>query len=189
MDQDELQDIIDDIEEDKVEESNLIKSLKRVYILLIVLIIFSLLIINTNTGNYLMNIYASKIASSVLDADYNFELKSGGKVIFVQEVYEQLISIYDDNQEHEFKVCLTGFKTEDNYYVQGLYQPRIINQEVYSVTTIRCNNETIVSLHSHPPMRCIFSDQDQRSFGYFKQTNPNGIYALMCEKDRMSFLE
>jgi proteasome lid subunit RPN8/RPN11 len=189
MNEDELQDIVDDIEEDREEESNLIRSLKRVYIVIIILIILALLIINTNTGNFLVNLYASKVASSVLDADYNYELKSGGKVIFRQDVYENLLVIHDDNQQHEFKVCLTGFKTESNYYVTGLYEPRIINQEVFSVTAIRCNNETVVSLHSHPPMSCIFSNQDQTSFKQFKQTNPNGIYAVMCSENRMSFLE
>jgi proteasome lid subunit RPN8/RPN11 len=219
-----LDDLKSSIEEARVEESKLVKGLKRVYILVIVLIIVTLLLMSTNAGYYILDFYSSNIASSKLTNDYAFEFNNG-VVHFEPDVYEDLLKIYYQNQEHEIKVCLIGYiatrqnndtalqnnkifmknesnvneldclnnekncyKEELDYYVIGLYIPKITKQEVYSVRAEICNQETIVSLHSHPPLRCIFSDQDQQSFEYFKSINPDAIYGLMCDKDRMSFM-
>ncbi|MBN2368740.1 hypothetical protein JXC34_06985 [Candidatus Woesearchaeota archaeon] len=169
------------------EESRLKRFFKRAYIILLALFLVMLLLVNTNTGYHLLSVISGKIASSTLNENYEFELRGGIKVIFQKEIFEELRTLYQNNQKNEFKVCLTGNKQNSDYVVEGAYVPEIYKQDVYSVTSQICNNETIISLHSHPPMRCIFSEQDLKSYESFRRINPDGIIALMCGEERMNF--
>ncbi len=174
-------------EHEHEEESPIKRFLKRTYIIIIALFLIVLLIVNTNAGYHLISLFNGKIISSTLQEDYSFDLKFGGKVFFKENIYEILREIYIKNQKAEFKACLTGYKEDNNYIVTGLYTPKIYAQDVFSVTSQICNNETIISLHSHPPFRCIFSEQDITSYNRFKQINEDAIIALMCDVDRLSF--
>ncbi len=178
---------IKDIQEEIKEDSKILRIIKKAYIIIIALILVLLLIVNTNTGYHLISFFSGKIVSSNLNEDYTFDLKFGGKVIFNETIWNDLGYIYDTNRKHEFKVCLTGHKQENSYYVTGLYMPKIYSQDVYSVHSQVCNNETIISLHSHPPLRCIFSEQDIVSYNQFNRINPDPIIGLMCGETRLSF--
>jgi hypothetical protein len=175
---------IEDIEEK--EDSPLKKFLKRGFIVFILVFMASLFIINSAPGYHVISVLSGRVVSSTLEQDYTFALRDGS-VVFEREVYEELRQMYWDNQRHEFKVCLTGEKADNDYLVQGMYIPVIISQDVYSVTAQLCNKETIISLHSHPPMRCIFSEQDIRYFNVFRDVNPEGIIGLMCGEERLTF--
>ena len=172
---------------DEPEESPVKRFLKRTYIVIIALFLILLLIVNTNTGYHLISLFSGKIVSSTLQEDYSFDLRYGGKVFFEKNIYDVLRDIYIRNQKTEFKVCLTGDKEDNNYLITGLYTPKIYAQDVFSVTSQICNNSTIISLHSHPPLRCIFSEQDITSYNRFKQINSDGMIGLMCGEERLSF--
>ena len=176
-----------DIQEEVKEDNKLVKLLKRTYIVIIALILVLLLLMNTNTGYHLISFFSGKIVSSNLNQDFTFDLKFGGKVVFNETVWINLGYIYDTNRKYEFKVCLTGHKQDNSYYVTGLYMPKIYGQTVYSVQSQVCNNETVISLHSHPPLRCIFSEQDINSYNQFNRINPDAMIGLMCGETRLSF--
>lgn len=174
-----------DIEEQ--EESRLKIFLKKTYIIILAIILLLLFVINSAPGYHVISVLSGKIVSSTLNEDYTFDLKYGGKVLFEKGVFERLRQIYLANQKHEFKVCLQGYKENKNYFANDIYIPRIYKQDVFSVSSQLCDKDTIISLHSHPPLRCIFSQQDIRSFESFRRINPDGIIGLMCNKERLSF--
>jgi len=178
---------LENLEEDIKEDSKFVKILKRTYIIIIALFLAMLLMVNSNTGYHIVSLFSGKIVSSSLNDDYSFDLKFGGKVFFYEQVYEQIKTTYELNKKQEFKLCLTGYREEKDYFVTGAYMPFIFEQDVYSVTSMMCNNETIISMHSHPPLRCIFSEQDIISYNRFKEINPEAIIGLMCGEERMSF--
>lgn len=169
------------------DESKLSRIVKRSYIIIISVIIIFLLLINTAPGYHVIYLLSGKLVSSTLNEDHTFELKNGGKVVFNKQTYETLRAIYYQNQRTEFKACLTGYKESNSYIVEDIYIPKIYDQTVFSVTSAICNSSTIISLHSHPPMRCLFSEQDIRSYNKFRQVNPDGIIGLMCNHDRITF--
>src|SRR3989344_1027426 len=169
------------------QDKKLLKRLKKIYIVVIALLLAALLIMNTNAGYHIISLLSGRIVTSNLGEDYTFALKKGGLVIFEKETYEILRQMYLDNQEHEIKACLTGYRNENNYVVEGLYAPLIYRQDVYSVTSQLCNSSTIVSLHSHPPLSCIFSEQDIESYVAFKGVNPEGIIGVMCGEETITF--
>ena len=65
--------------------------------------------------------------------------------------------------------------------------PKAFGQSVSHVSAELCNSNTIVALHSHPYKRCIFSEQDIKSYEAARQINPDAIIGLMCEADRFGF--
>jgi proteasome lid subunit RPN8/RPN11 len=183
-----LKKIAEEIEEDVKEESRLMKLFKKTYIIVITLIIVTLLLANTNLGYHMVTLLSGKIISSTMNPDFTFDLKYGGEVKISEPMMLRLQQLFRENQKTEFKACLLGKKEGDDYVVDDIYVPLIYKQEVYSVTSEMCSEGTIISLHSHPPMRCIFSEQDITSFNQFRQErNKDGIIALMCGEDRMSF--
>ena len=150
---DDMKEYQEEREELKKEESRLFKFLKRTYIIIILFIILTLLLVNTQIGYHLISLASGSLVSSTLNEDYSFDLKQEGKIYFDILTWKALEDYYMDNQKYEFKLCLTGYKEKNttNYFISGIYQPYIYKQDVYSVTSEMCNSSTIVSLHSHPP--------------------------------------
>ncbi len=169
------------------EESRLKKFLKRSYILIVCFFLAFLFLVNTDAGYHVISVLNGKIVSTSLADDYTLNLNSGIKVIFSKVAFERLSQVYYANQKHEFKACLTGEKKNSSYYIYGLYIPEIYAQDVFSVTAQLCNSSTIISLHSHPPLRCIFSEQDMKSYQLLRINNPEGMLGLMCGEKRFSF--
>jgi len=177
------------IDEEKNEEEKQSKVklfLKKTYILLIALFLIFLLTINSGPGYHIISLLSGKVVSSTLNEDYTFTLKNG-KNVFFGKTFEILRETYRNNKDNEFKVCLTGEVKDGNYYVENIYVPKIIEQTPLSVTSSFCNEQTIISLHSHPPFRCIFSEQDIKSYNIFKQRNSQAIIGLLCEEERITF--
>jgi len=137
-------------------------------------------------GNSLFTYIQGRAASATIE-DYTVELKGEGKVVFEPEVYNRLLSIYEAEQEHEFKVCLHGRKEGVDYFVDALSVPLLFSQSVFSVSAAQCSNSTVISLHSHPFRSCVPSAQDLRSQAAFKRINPESIGGLICEKNRFTF--
>lgn len=107
---------------------------------------------------------------------------SNKTISFENNTYNKLLEIYDKNPDKEFKVCLTG-KYDINYFVYDLYIPETYEQQPSEVISETC--DSIISLHSHPRLFCIPSQQD---FKTFKQEKSD-LMLVMCEKDRFTIYE
>ena len=170
------------IKEDIIDES---PKKKRKFFMGMVLIL--LIALNSYSGYQIINYLNTLMVSNTINTNLSIDLKFGGKIVFEKNTFSQLHDYYLENQHLEFKTCLTGRKDGKDYYVTGLYFPKMIQQTVHSVRAEICNRETIISLHTHPYLSCIFSEQDMESFSYFRVLNPDSIYALMCDKNRFTF--
>lgn len=174
-------------QEEIPEDSPLKKALKKIYISVIALFLVSLLVMNTGAGNHIISYLSGKVVTSRLQEGNMFELKNNGSVVFDEIAFLTLQELYKNIQKTEFKVCLTGYKKEKDYFVEGLYIPKTYDKQVYSVTAALCDNSTIISLHTHPYLHCIFSDQDIENLAAYRQSNPDVILGLMCDRDKITF--
>lgn len=167
--------VLDDLRDAKLEEVPERRGMKKLLWVLTAVFILSIVIIYFLPGDVL-HILEGRIESSKLEgftAEYD-----GGKVIFSEEVYNELKSLYLENQETEIKVCLTGEKVGEDYYITELYIPKTFSATVYSVVSEGCG-DALISMHTHPFKHCLFSEQDIES--------SEGMIGLMCEIDRFSF--
>jgi len=178
--------MVDD-NQDYEEESKIKKILKKTYVIVISLFLISLIFFSTSVGEHFLYYVAGRVVSSDMNSDYSFNLKNDVDILFDKTTFEALRKIYTDNYDQEVKVCLTGKKENKTYVVKGLYVPEIYEQGSFHVISAGCDKNTIISLHSHPPLRCIFSSQDHLSYAQFKQINPDGLLGLMCKEERFTF--
>jgi xanthine/uracil/vitamin C permease (AzgA family) len=178
------------IEIKKVDEEEELRNLKRKKIFIAILGIFLVVLLITYLvpGSYVLSILEGQVTSYKLNSDLTIDLKNGGKIIFDNSTYEQLKQMYFAEQRSEFKACLEGYKENSNYLVTGLYVPETLSQSFSHVTADLCNNSTIISLHTHPYMHCIFSYQDIRGLDAVRKVNPDAIIGLMCETNRFNFV-
>jgi len=132
-------------------------------------------------GPHTIDIIESMLTSSKMD---HFVLEGDDfSVMFESEAYEELKDIYFDIQDREFKACLGGEISGNNYLITEILLPD--QRGSYAqVTYTQCPAETIVSLHSHPYRRCRASGQDFESFEEFRITSPDAVMMVMCEVDR-----
>jgi len=152
---------------------------------LIAIFMLSIIIIYFLPGD-VIPILKGKAESSSLSDDFTISFY-GGSVIFDENVYQELKDLYLSNEGPEIKVCLKGEKQGTEYYVTSLEVPKIFSQSVFHVSSEGCSSDILIHLHTHPYKHCLFSDQDIKSYGQFKKTNPDAIIGLMCEVDRFNF--
>ena len=179
--------IIDDLEFELEDEEIIKNKTKKKRILTISVLLIALVVINSYSGYHIINYFNTLMVSTTIDNNFEMNLKYGGKINFDIKTFTKLQNYYLKNQELEFKACLTGKKDNNDYYVTGMYFPKMIQQTVHSVRAEMCNKETIISLHTHPYLSCIFSEQDMKTYSKFIITNPDSIYGLMCAKNRFTF--
>lgn len=108
-------------------------------------------------------------------------------VTFDTSVYRNILAIYDSSKGNEIKVCLLGNVDNDVYRVTAFYVPSIYVQTGINVVSEICDENTIISLHSHPIDNCFFSKEDISSYESFRNIRPDGIIGLMCSKQRFNF--
>lgn len=171
--------VLDDLEE--VPER---KGLEKVLFILLGLFMLSIIIIYFLPGD-VFSILQGRIDSSKLKG-FTAEYDSG-KVVFSEEVYSELKQLWLDNQETEIKMCLTGEKVGDDYFIDDLELPKTYYKTVVSVTAEDCSAETLIPMHTHPFRHCLFSEADIKSYEAFKARNPDAMIGLMCEVDRFGF--
>ncbi len=170
--------------EEPVEE--LLEEKPKNKILLIALGLFMLFIVVTYfLPGDVFSIIEGRLESSKLEG---FEAEyDRGKVVFSRGVYEMLREIYINNQKTETKVCLTGEKVGDDYYIDKIYIPETYSATVYQVISEGCNKDDLIAMHTHPERHCLFSEQDIESYENFREVNPDAMIGLMCEINRFSF--
>lgn len=129
-------------------------------------------------------IIEGKLESELLSEDrLNLESFS---IVFVNESYDILLSLYFKERRVEFSVCLLGEKDDDTYYIDSLYQPMMYEQYFNRVVFDPCSENTLVILHTHPYKRCSASRADLRMLEKTKERNPDVLMVVMCESDRFS---
>ncbi len=137
------------------------------------------------TTPQIRSILSGLIESETIE-DFKVQLKTGNYLVFTKETYQELLQIYNNNPEKEFKVCLNGYIEED-YLITEVFIPKTYLQTHSSVSAEPCPNDSLVSMHSHPLKHCLPSDVDLKNFNIFKQNNQKALMAVMCEKDRFNF--
>jgi proteasome lid subunit RPN8/RPN11 len=167
------------------------KPISNFFIKFLSLVIILLLIIYFFTNSALRGIIIGLIDSSILNK--NVVLIKGvdyaDRLIFLNNSYDILMKIYDENLGKEFKVCLIGKIKGRDYMVYAIHKPKMFFQSSSSVVSEACPSYAIVSMHTHPEKHCLPSEADMNSFEVFKQRNTKGIMAIMCERGRFNFYE
>ncbi len=129
------------------------------------------------------DVLAGFIQSSKIDNKLTLEFKDK-KVIFTKESYDELLKIYDENLEVEFKACLKGNKINNIYNINKILIPKTFSQTYKSVRAEPCDTNTLIDLHSHPFRRCLASVHDVTNFRRLKSVNEDILLSVMCERDR-----
>ena len=166
--------------EKEIEENE--SKLKKFYIVLMSFLIVVLALSYFLLGPRIFEIVGSLTESSELKNNLTIETKNL-TIVLEKNVYKSLKDIYFENHDREFKACLLGNIKNGTYYVSEIYIPKQ-KGEFNKVVYTSCPKETIISLHSHPFLRCIPSKQDFLSFSNFKKINPNVLMMIMCSEDR-----
>ena len=181
-----VEDDLREITENDLEKTEKETKYRKVMIAAISIFLVLLVVPYFIFGNNIFYIIEGKFVSEKIKNDFSVSF-GGGKVVFENGTYSKLKEFYFASQKSEFKVCLVGKKEDKNYLVSDLYVPKTFGQSVSHVSAELCNSSTIVALHSHPYKRCIFSEQDIKSYKAGKQINPDAIIGLMCEAGRFGF--
>lgn len=173
---------MEDYKEDNIEYIPQSKIKKYLVIILALILIFLI-------STYYIVFYSSDEILSGLIQSYKIDDKltlnfKDKKIIFSKDAYDKLNKIYDENKELEFKACLKGDVENNIYDINNIVVPKTFSQKYNEVISERCDNETLIDMHSHPFRRCLASFQDIINFRKLKITNENVLLAVMCEKDR-----
>lgn len=173
--------MLDDLEPIEEEKPSLIKKLS---IAIISLFLIFLIVSFTFTGA-IGDIVASLIESETIEEGWvkldNYSVQ------FIDDSYDVLLSVYNNNLESETKVCLKGYIEDSIYYVNEVYLPVIYSQTFNQVVSEACPSDTLIALHSHPYRHCLASEQDMSNLKKAKETNPDAVIGIMCEEERFSF--
>jgi proteasome lid subunit RPN8/RPN11 len=179
------------IDEEWEEEHPAWTWIKRIFLFLISLFLIYLMFTYMGIGPDVLRVFEGQAASERIDGNYTLYIDNSTKVVFTEELYGNLFDVYLGNQEHEFKACLYGDIVEEAgitaYQLDRVGIPTIYEQDVYHVASAGCDAQTLVSMHSHPYKKCLFSTQDISSYESFLEIAPDALLAIMCEEDRFSF--
>jgi hypothetical protein len=150
---------------------------KRILIGAFILLLIIYFVFGGVWGNLIGMLQSSSLDEDRIDL-FDVEL------IFLEDTYADLLSVYYDNLGLEFKACLLG-SIEGDYYVDKVFIPEMYIQSPNHVSSAPCPEGTIVDLHSHPDKHCLFSEVDRNSF---EKTRSEGeVMALMCGEERFNF--
>jgi len=165
--------------EEEEEESVLKKIMVGTIALFLIFLVVSLALASPNIQNIIISLLVSDVIEEGL-------VEQDVTVQFEEKVYEELVAMYQDNQAHEFKVCLKG--TYDTvYFIDELIVPETFSQSYNQVISEACPKYTLIALHTHPYRHCIASGQDLKNLENAKKANPDALIGIMCEPGRFNF--
>ena len=177
------------LEQEKVqekEENKPLKIIKKIILIFIALFLLFLFLSYLLPSYNLFSIASSQFNSYKINQNI-IVLKNNDKIAFEENTYDELLEIYNKNQQHEFKACLAGNKESNIYRIKKIEIPKIISQDFSSVRAEPCGKGAIISLHSHPYKSCYFSAHDINAFRLVKGINEKTLIGIMCEPDRFNF--
>ncbi len=146
-----------------------------------------LLIMSYILASYPLFPIIASLSESKLAENKTIELDEFS-IIFTKNTYEELQNYYNEDLSVEMAVCLKG-EINNDYIINEIYQPEIIEQTYNHVTFKPCSTNSIILLHSQPFRHCIASEQDLITLDNVKQRNPDVIMVIMCESNRFSVYE
>ena len=170
------------MEEDReiLEESELQKKAKKtariVVSLFLILIVLSFLIPNDVVQSLIeqKQIRGNKIESGKIT------------VLFENDVYQDLKEVYLKNQLTEISFCLKGKIINSIYSITSFYRPQTYFATPVSVSSTKCDKDTIITMHTHPFNNCLLSQQDVLS--YYSYKDERLITMVMCSADNFALL-
>ena len=168
---------MEDYQEEEIEEK---PSLFRKIFVIIIAVFLLILMLSYFTLYGVRDILEGLVGSHKIQDDKIYF--SDKTISFENNTYNRLLEIYDRNPDREFKVCLTG-EYDTNYFVYDMYVPKTYEQQPSKVISETC--DSMISLHSHPKMFCIPSQQDFKTF----KEEKSDLMLVMCEKDRFTIYE
>ncbi|MBR9690944.1 hypothetical protein GOV08_04640 [Candidatus Woesearchaeota archaeon] len=171
--------IYEDFDENNLEEDKPSKIKKRIIIFLSVFMIILMVSLSLPLSRL-----GSRAVSEKIESNYKIELKGGYEIYFEEETYKVIRQRFGLGTD-EFKICLKGRVQEKTYFIFDYYFPEVAHSSFTNVVSKICDKDTLLSLHSHPSMFCIFSKADIAS--YEKLDNPDAFIGLICDVDRFNF--
>jgi len=167
------------------DESKFSIALKRIFVIVIGLLLIFLIASYLLPGYDFFHIISGQMSSYRIEN--NFIDLGTHRIIFENGSYAALLGMYFSSQQQEFKACLIGYKQDSEYHVTKIEIPKTFSQTFSSVTAEPCNKEAIISLHSHPYKSCFLSLHDVRGYNHVKDANKDAIIGIICESDRFNF--
>ena len=182
--------IVSDEEEKDIMEEWGEERKPSIWLKIIVIAIIVLIIIFFATSGTVREILYGIFKSSKIKGDFSVDIKDidyAEKLIFINNSYSALLDIYEKNKQLEFKVCLLGYIEGKDYIISEIFIPEIYFQSATRVVSEPCPSESLISLHSHPELHCLPSDQDMTNYKSLKLNNEKAILAVMCSEERFNF--
>lgn len=176
---------VDDIlmEGEEAKPSVVAKILLGIVAVFLIFLIVSYVLVDPSV----LDIFEGLVESERLNVTTMEVVMRDGRVVrFEREAYNQLTSVYLENERHEFKACLGGEVDGASYVIKKVVIPETIEQSVFHVRAVECPSEALVVLHSHPYKRCVASAQDVNNLRAFQERNADAVMMVMCETDRFS---
>ncbi|MFC1648412.1 hypothetical protein ACFL1B_03040 [Nanoarchaeota archaeon] len=168
-------------EKGELQQSSLWRYLRLGLSIILVILILTYILVDPNVRDVITGFFES---STVVDSVFEYGDKT---IVFDGTTYSQLVGLWQDNQEAEFRACLGGTVNKNKYVVDKILLPDIHSANVYRVISGPCPDNTIIDLHSHPFQRCIASQVDLNGLEIKKKTSPDLLLAVMCTEERISF--
>jgi hypothetical protein len=158
--------------------------IKRIFVIIIALFLIFLMlsfaVVTFPVDDIIVSLTSSaKIQDGLVQQDIEIQ--------FNTNTYDELLEIYNDQQAHEFKVCLLGEIQEEVYHIDQIIIPITFSQTFNQVVSEPCPQETLIALHSHPFNHCIASEQDLNNLEEAKKVNPDAVIGIMCAPERFNF--
>ncbi|MBU4502516.1 MAG: hypothetical protein KKA79_08005 [Nanoarchaeota archaeon] len=132
------------------------------------------------------DIIASLIDSETMEEN-RVKVDENMVLVFKGDSYKSLLETYLANEGQEFKACLVGELRKETYGITEIIIPEMSEQSFIHVRSEGCPDGTLVDLHSHPFRKCLESEQDLKTKELTLKTDPDRLFAILCEKDRFHF--
>jgi len=130
-------------------------------------------------GSAVFPLLASMSESNIVDSNKIY-VGSNVVIAFHNDTYEAIKNIYAEGLAQEFAACLKGNKIGDEYHIDEIIRPIVIDQSFNHIKFRSCPLDTLILLHSHPHKRCIASNQDIITLQKIKENNNNSLIMVMC---------
>ncbi len=125
--------------------------------------------------------------SALLDSDilriYDLELH------FLNNTAAEITSLYHNEQQAEFSLCLFGKRDGSKYLINSFFQPTQYSRSFSQVVFECCPKETLILFHTHPFKSCLASTQDIETLQESQRENPELLMVIMCEPTRFAVYE
>ena len=166
--------IIEDLDEEKPSK------IKKALIILSIISVLIIFVLYASLGPVLHHIEGKIHSNNIISSSLIIK----PFIIHFEENTSSILSqLFINNQEInnvEMSVCLEGHNIGDEYYINKVFYPKIIEQTMTHVTFSTCPYNSVIMLHSHPFGDCLASETDLTTLKKIHKTNPSMLMLIMC---------